>query len=134
MKGQNLRLFVGEPAKCIAAAVEASFHIGTTSDDSSTKDSTGDWSEIEITGKSWDASASCQFQMTDSGATTAKDLITLIGTKVKVSFAPTSGDKNRTKGVDLLSGEAYITDLSIQSSNKQTVTASVTLTGSGPLS
>lgn len=55
------------------------------------------------------------------------------GQKVGVEFATTSGTMNRTKDDVWVSGEAFVTDVSIQSVNKQNVTQSLQLTGTGKL-
>lgn len=141
MKGQNLRILVGATGaeKCIASAKSCSVHIGVQTDDASTKDDAGDWSKVEVTGKSWDASAECNFEITDpiSGATgiTAKEIIALIGTTVHVKFQTTSNSgSNRTTTSGLtLAGNAIISDLVITSENRQTVSASVQFTGTGSL-
>lgn len=54
IKGQNLRVMVGNPAKCVAAAVSCQVHLVLQLEDTSTKDSTGGWQEQEPVGKSWD--------------------------------------------------------------------------------
>lgn len=137
MKGQNLRLFLGPNTtgtKPIAKAQECSVHIGVQTENDSSKDNTDDWNTIDVVGKSWDASATCDFESTDSSAVTVAQVIGWLGTKLYLQFAPASGANNRTKGTDLLKGYCYITDIQIQSTNKQKVTATVQFTGSGSLS
>lgn len=138
MKGQNLRIFIGAASsstKPIAKATNCTVHLGTSTENESTKDDTGDWDKITVVGKNWDISAECEFVSdSDSTAITAADVLDLFGTEVFAKFAPASGDKNRTAGTALLSGNAIITDMSITSQNKTTVTASITLTGNGALS
>lgn len=135
MKGQNLRLFIGDQSKPIAKAQECSIHVAAQTENDSSKDSVNDFDEIEVVGKAWDASATCDFLTTDAGgAMTAADVIALVGQKVVLKFSPASGDNNRTAGVAILSGSAYITDMSITAANKQKVQAQIQFSGSGPLS
>ena len=78
IKGQNLRVMVG--GKCIAMATSCQFHIGTSLEDASTKDSTGDWQEQEVTGLNWDASTDSLVTLTDNGTNgeLPTDLMSLI--------------------------------------------------------
>ena len=112
IKGQNLRVMVG--GKCIAMAVNATFHVSAQMESSSTKDSTGDWDEQEVVGLSWDA-------QTDS-------LVTL-------TFDQTNGANNRVGMNSAIkrSGSAYVTDVSISAQNRQNSQLSVQFTGTGPL-
>ena len=52
IKGQNLRLFIGN--KCVAAATSCGLHINANIQEKSTKDS-DEWTENECLGVSWDA-------------------------------------------------------------------------------
>lgn len=56
IKGQNLRLFVGTPAKCVAAAQSCSASLSAETQDISTKDTTGSFTENTVTGFSWNMS------------------------------------------------------------------------------
>ena len=82
IKGQNLRVMVGR--KCIAMSTSATFHIGTELQDSSSKDSTGDWQEQEVTGLNWDASTESLVTLTDNGTNgeIPSDILSLIINKV----------------------------------------------------
>ena len=138
IKGQNLRVMVG--GKCIAMATSCQFHIGTTLEDSSTKDSTGDWQEQEVTGLNWDASTESLVTLTDNGSNgeIPSEILSLIINKtlVTLTFDTTSGTKNRTAQNSALkkSGSAYVTDVSISAANRQNSTLSVKFTGTGALS
>lgn len=140
MKGQNLRIFVG--GKCIASAKSCTFHIAGQTEDSSTKDSTGNWAESEFVGLSWDVKTDALVVLTDpvtgGDAKSSVDLLGLMiaGTAVAVVFDTTSGNNNRTGQNSTIkkSGNAYITDYSINATNKQIATASISLTGTGALS
>lgn len=133
LKGQNLRVFIGN--KAIAYALDCTIHIGTTQDDATTKDSTGDWDEIEITGKNWDISFNALYSAETGTAVGTADLLGMLGTKLTVKFDETSGDKNRTAaGTFAHTGEAYLIDASIQAGNRQKVQGGWQLKGTGPLS
>lgn len=138
IKGQNLRVMVG--GKCIAMATSCQFHIGTTLEDSSTKDSTGDWQEQEVTGLNWDASTESLVTLTDNGSSgeIPSDILSLIINKtlVTLTFDTTSGTNNREAQNSALkkSGSAYVTDVNISAQNRQNSTLSVKFTGTGALS
>ena len=65
IKGQNLRVMVD--GKCVAMATSCQFHVSAQMEDSSTKDSTGDWQEQEVVGLSWDAQTDSLVTLTDNG-------------------------------------------------------------------
>ena len=96
--------------KCIAMATSCQFHISAQMEDSSTKDSTGDWQEQEVVGLSWDA-------QTDS-------------------FDQTAGTNNRTgqNAVIKKTGYAYLTDVQVTAANRQNSTMTAQFTGTGALS
>ena len=138
IKGQNLRVMVG--GKCIAMATSCQFHIGTSLEDVSTKDSTGDWQEQEVTGLNWDASTDSLVTLTDNGQNgeLPTDLMSLIINKtlVTLTFDQTAGTNNRTgqNATIKRSGSAYLTDYSLTAPNRQNSTLSCKFTGTGPLS
>lgn len=138
IKGQNLRVMVG--GKCIAMATSCTFHIATQLEDSSTKDSEGDWQEQEVTGLSWDAQTESLVTLEDNGTNgeLPQDLLSLMinKTKVTLTFDQTAGTNNRVgqNSVIKKTGQAYITDMSVQAANRQNSTLSVQFTGTGPLS
>lgn len=135
IKGQNLRLFVGD--KCIGAATSCSLHLSASLEDASTKDSTGSWTEQECTGKSWDASADALvFSEADAQAVGFFDAVALVGTKVTVKLQQTEGEKNRAAVASgkTLTGSAWVNDISLSAANKQNSTWTIQLTGDGALS
>mgnify|MGYP007130650903 FL=1 len=137
IKGQNLRVMVG--GKCIAMATSCQIHIGTQLEDSSTKDSVGDWQEQEVTGLSWDAQTDSLVTLEDNGTNgeLPQDLLGLIisKTKVTITFDQTAGANNRVGQNSAIkrTGEAYVTDVTITAQNRQNSTFSAKLTGTGPL-
>lgn len=138
IKGQNLRVMVG--GKCIAMATSCTFHIGTSLEDSSTKDSTGDWQEQEVVGLNWDASCDSLVTLVDNGSNgeLPADLLSLIinKTKVTLTFDQTAGTNNRTgqNAAIKRSGNAYVTDVQITAQNRANSTCTVQFTGTGALS
>ena len=138
IKGQNLRVMVG--GKCIAMATSCTFHVSAQLEDSSTKDSVGDFQEQEVTGLSWDAQTESLVTLEDNGSNgeLPQDLLSLMinKTKVTLTFDTTAGTNNRVgqNSVIKKTGQAYITDMSVQAANRQNSTLSVQFTGTGPLS
>jgi hypothetical protein len=137
IKGQNLRVMVG--GKCIAMATSCQIHVGTQLEDSSTKDSTGDWQEQEVTGLNWDVTTDSLVTLEDNGTNgeLPQDLLSLIinKTKVTLSFDTTAGANNRVgqNGVIKRSGQAYLTDYNLTAPNRQNSTLNCKFTGTGPL-
>ena len=138
IKGQNLRVMVG--GKCIAMATSCQFHVAAQMEDSSTKDSTGDWQEQEVTGLSWDASTESLVTLTDNGTNgeLPQDLLSLIINKtlVTLTFDQTAGTNNRTgqNAAIKRSGSAYVNDVNITAQNRANSTISVKFIGTGALS
>lgn len=137
IKGQNLRVMVG--GKCIAMATSCQFHVSAQLEDSSTKDSTGDWQEQEVTGLSWDAQTDSLVTLTDNGTNgeLPQDLLSLIINKtlVTLTFDQTNGTNNRIGMNSAIkrSGSAYVTDVNITAQNRQNSTITARFTGTGPL-
>ena len=131
VKGQNIRLFLND--KCIAAATSCTLHIAATLEDSSTKDSTGDWQEQECTGKSWDFSGDMVMVDADEGGVTGMEMVDMIGKEITVEVAVTNGARNRVEEHKLYKGLAIINDWSLSAQNRQNATVSVQGQGVSPL-
>ena len=137
IKGQNLRVMVG--GKCIAMATSCTFHVSAQLQDSSTKDSVGDFQEQEVTGLSWDAQTESLVTLEDNGSNgeLPQDLLSLMinKTKVTLTFDQTAGANNRVGQNSAIkkTGEAYINDVNITAQNRQNTTISVQFSGTGPL-
>ncbi len=138
IKGQNLRVAVG--GKFIAMATACTFHVSAQLEDSSTKDSVGDFQEQEVTGLSWDAQTESLVTLEDNGTNgeLPQDILSLMinKTKVTLTFDQTAGANNRVgqNSVIKKTGQAYITDVSISAQNRQNSTCTVQFTGTGALS
>ena len=126
--------------KCIAMATSCQIHISAQMEDASTKDSTGDWQEQEVTGLSWDASTDSLVTLVDNGTNgeLPTDLLSLIINKtlVTLTFDQTAGTNNRVgqNATIKRSGSAYLTDFQITAPNRQNSTLSCKFTGTGALS
>ena len=126
--------------KCIAMATSCQFHIAAQLEDSSTKDSTGDWQEQEVTGLSWDASTESLVTLSDNGTNgeLPQDILSLIINKtlVTLTFDQTAGTNNRTgqNAAIKRSGSAFVNDVNITAQNRANSTLSVKFIGTGALS
>ena len=126
--------------KCIAMATSCTFHVSAQLQDSSTKDSVGDFQEQEVTGLSWDAQTESLVTLEDNGSNgeLPQDLLSLMinKTKVTLTFDQTAGANNRVGQNSAIkkTGEAYINDINITAQNRQNSTVSVQFSGTGPLS
>jgi hypothetical protein len=120
-------------------ATSCTFHVSAQLEDSSTKDSVGDWQEQEVTGLSWDAQTDSLVTLEDNGTNgeLPQDLLGLIinKTKVTLTFDQTAGANNRVGQNSAIkrTGEAYVTDVTITAQNRQNSTFSAKFTGTGPL-
>ena len=142
-KGQYVRLFLGSdntttPAKVIAAAKSLSFHVSMSLEDSTTKDTTGDWTVQEPTALSYDISSSALIRSGESissavAGQTVADLQTIYESSlpVKWQIANVSGANNRTKGSVIASGSVIISQLTMNGTNRQNATYDASLTGWG---
>lgn len=142
-KGQFVRLFLGSdntttPAKVIAAAKQLQLHVSLSLENSTTKDTTGNWVAQEPVSLSYDITTSA---LVESGETITSSVdgqglaelenIKEAGTPVKWQIANVSGANNRTKGSVIVSGSAQLTQLEIQAQNRTAAQYNATLQGYG---
>lgn len=147
-KGQFYRLFLydGTTAKAIAAAKDMNLHLSAQTEESSTKDTTGDALEYEVVGQSYEITGSA-LVLTDNdvlitggtgGVNSGKglnDFLTHIGdNELTWVIAICTGANNRTLTTPLFGGTCKLTNLQINAQNKQKATYSYTLTGYGAIS
>lgn len=138
IKGQNLRMTFGTAQKYVAAATNATVHVSSNLEDSSTKDSTGNATEQEMTSYSYDLSSESLF--TVSGDTTGASTFDLLkaqlaGKKVKWEMDLAGGEQNRVAqtGSHKIGGTVIFNDTSIGAQNRQNSTAQFQAQGTGPL-
>ena len=136
IKGQNLRITVG--GKFVAFATSCTVHASLNLEESSTKDSTNNFTEQTPTGISWDLSCDALYSV-DTDATgvngiNALDMV-LAQQRVQVQFEQTQGEKNRVavSGGAVYSGYAWVNDISINAANRQNTSYTIQLTGDGEL-
>lgn len=140
-KGQYIRLLLAtsaNPSKVIAAAKTMALHGSATTEESSTKDTTGDDMEFEVTALSYDITGSGLVLSTDdplnTGANSANDVLTMLGDTVLYwRICLMEGTNNRTVVSEIASGQAKLTQWSAQAQNKQNVTYNYTLNGFGAI-
>jgi hypothetical protein len=135
IKGQNLRVFVdGKPN---ALATNCTVNITMNTEDASTKDTTGSAATPEVTGASWNITFEQLYKSTDAAAqtfTTLKAIIASMQAKAVV-FDKAAGADNRVQQTAAykMTGNAYLSQLTLTATNRENVTISGTLTGTGPL-
>lgn len=141
IKGQNLRLKLGTRGseKYVAFSTDCTCHVAAALENSSTKDTEDAlWSRQEIVGMSWDATASALYSVdedeTGHNAENSLDIV-LAGQRVWVEFVGTDGAKNRSEksGGHKYCGYAWVSDISIQATNRTDATYNIQLTGDGIL-
>lgn len=132
-KGQNLRVFVD--GSCVAAEQSCTFHVGTVTQETSSKDYMGSWKEDEVTQLNWDVQCDSLVVATDDGGKGLVDMLGLIGQTVVLKFQETNGAQNRVEASSGISksGNAIVADVSVSSQNKANVTYSVKFNGVGAL-
>ena len=136
IKGQQLRLTLA--GKFVAFSTSCTVHTSLNLEESSTKDSTNNFTEQTPTGISWDMSCDALFSVdadtTGQNGVNALDMV-LAQQKVQVQFEQTQGEKNRVPvaGGVVYSGYAWVNDISINAPNRQNTSYTIQLTGDGPL-
>lgn len=141
LKGQYYRLFIRTSTiadyVAIAAAKELTLHVSAQVEDGSTKDTTDEWTEQDVTGLSYDISSNSLVLSEDDTLTTKPlndlELIFEGGNKVYWEIARASGTNNREIGDILCSGSAYISQLQVNAANRQNATIAMTLQGYGEM-
>jgi len=142
-KGQFVRLFLGSdntdtPSKIIGACKQLSLHVSMTVEDSTTKDTPGDWVVNEPTQLAFDISTTALVRSNDTITSAVQaqglsDLETIYeaSNPVKFQIANVSGDNQRTKGAVIISGSVIIATLTLNGPNRQNADYTAQLTGYG---
>ena len=142
-KGQFVRLFLSSdntaaPSKVIAAAKQLQFHVSLSVEESSTKDTSGDWQIQEPTALSYDISSTALMKSSEPITSTVQaqalaDIEDIFETSqpVKFQIANTSGANQRTKGSVLVSGSVVITSLTLNGPNRSNADYNTSMNGYG---
>jgi hypothetical protein len=140
-KGQYIRLLLStaaNPTKVIAAGKQMALHLSASTEDSSTKDTTGDSLEHEVTGQSYDITGS-GLVITDNdalltGGVGLNDFETWVtDTLLYWKICVMEGTNNRTVVEEICHGQCKCTNLQIQAQNQQVTTYNYTLNGYGAI-
>ena len=143
-KGQYVRLFLSgdnttTPLTVIGAARQLSLHVSLTLENSTTKDTTGDWVVQEPTALSYDITSGALVEsgedITSSvSGTYLEDLVYMYenATPCRWQIANVSGANNRTKGAIICSGSVILTQLQINAAVKTPANYTATMQGYGP--
>ena len=140
-KGQYIRLLLSaaaNPSTVIAAAKQMALHGSAQTEDSSTKDTTGDALEYEVVGQSYDITGSgLVITPNDTLLTGGIGLNDFEGwVKDQMLYwriCVMEGTNNRTVVEEIAHGQGKLTNLQIQAQNKQTTTYNYTINGYGAI-
>jgi len=142
-KGQFVRIFLGNdnsatPSAALAFAKQLAFHVSVSLENSTTKDTEGNWIVQEPVGLSYDISTNALVRSDETitslvNGQTFSDIedIYEASAPVKFEIANVSGTNNRTKGSVLISGSVVITSLVLNAPNRQTATYDAQMQGYG---
>ena len=140
-KGQYIRLLVSlaaNPSTVVAAAKQMALHGSAQTEDSSTKDTTGNALEYEVTGQSYDITGSGLVLTPNdtllTGAIGLNDFESWLQDQVlNWKICVMEGTNNRTVVETIASGQGKLTNLQIQAQNKQNATYNYTINGYGAI-
>ena len=140
-KGQYIRLLLSttaNPSTVVAAAKQMSLHGSAQTEDSSTKDTTGDALEYEVTGQSYDITGSGLVLTPNdtllTGGVGLNDFETWVKDQLLYwRICVMEGTNNRTVVEEIAHGQGKITNLQISAQNKQNSTYNYTLNGYGAI-
>lgn len=140
-KGQYIRLLVStsaNPSTVVAAAKQMALHGSAQTEDSSTKDTTGNALEYEVTGQSYDITGSGLVLTPNdtllTGAVDLNDFESWLQDQVlNWKICVMEGTNNRTVVETIASGQGKLTNLQIQAQNKQNATYNYTINGYGAI-
>ena len=140
-KGQYIRLLVStsaNPSTVVAAAKQMALHGSAQTEDSSSKDTTGNALEYEVTGQSYDITGSGLVLTPNdtllTGAVGLNDFESWLQDQVlNWKICVMEGTNNRTVVETIASGQGKLTNLQIQAQNKQNATYNYTINGYGAI-
>lgn len=142
--GQFLRLFISnddDPAAVepVCASTSCKLHISATTEQSSTKDTEGDWEDYEVTGLAYDFSADALVVSPTNDPKQLADFIEMMeGTDTYMYWylattTDTPDEKNREVDTTICHGNASMSSLQVNAQNRQNASLSVSFAGYGPL-
>lgn len=140
-RGQYIRLLlspINDVENVIAAAKQLSLHGTAQTEESSTKDTTGDDLEFEVTSLGYEITGSA-LVLADgdellSSAASLRELENWLKNQLlKWRICVMEGTNNRTIVEEIAHGQAKLTNLQAQAPNKQNTTYNYTLAGYGPI-
>ena len=124
LKGQNLRVFVGEStAEVVACATNCDIDLTANTESASTKDDTGLIEQKEVSSVAGTVSVDALVLVSEQD--TVKSALQLIGKRVQLECNITNGAQNRDKAGAIFTAEALCTSVSVNAQNKQNVSYSV---------
>lgn len=124
LKGQNLRVFVGEStAAVVACATNCAIDLTANTESASTKDDSGLIEQKEVSSVAGTVSVDALVLVSEQDA--VKSALQLIGKRVKLECNITDGAQNRDKAGAIFTAEALCTSVSVNAQNKQNVSYSV---------
>ena len=140
-KGQYIRLLLSTTSnnsKVIAAAKQMTLHGSAQTEDSSTKDTTGNALEFEVTGQTYDITGSGLVLTPNdtllTGGHGLNDFESWLQDQIlNWRICVMSGDNNRTVVEEIAHGQGKLTNLQIQAQVKQNTTYSYTINGYGSI-
>ena len=140
-KGQYIRLLLSataNPSTVVAAAKQMALHGSAQTEDSSTKDTTGDALEYEVVGQSYDITGSGLVLTPNdtmlTGAVGLNDFENWIKDQLlNWKICVMEGTNNRTVVETIASGQGKLTNLQISAQNKQNTTYNYTINGYGAI-
>lgn len=134
IKGQNFRLLSGSPLVAFNESTNASITLTGNSEDTSTKDTTGLYSQNTIVSTTWSA----QVDTYQSEASELRAIITMFNAAapVAVGWDQTGGALNRVaqNANFKRSGNALLNDFTMTFNDRETVSVSLQFQGTGALS
>lgn len=131
IKGQNFRIAVG--GAVVPEATNCSVTISGNAEDTSTKDTTGLFSQETVTSRNWQV----QVDSYDAEPANLRTLMAtfLAGSAVSVGFDKYAGTGNATANTEewARGGDALLTDITLSFNDRQTVSVSSQYQGTGEL-
>jgi hypothetical protein len=142
-RGQYYRLFLAaasDPSTVIAAAKTMSLHGSAQTEESSTKDTTGDALEYEVVGQTYDISGSALVltptDTLNTGGNSVNDMEGYVQNTLlywKICLCENTNNRSPVINGVIASGTCKCTSLQLQGQNKQNAQYNYTLAGYGAI-